>query len=100
MKALLHLLLSIAGFGVATTMLYLLDPEAIDAIGFGIFYFALAIGSLNLFLLLRLTGLQALLLTFLFLSFLILQQLRLFTFWLGLGFVVIAIVLEQYLGRR
>lgn len=100
MKTLLHLLLSIAGFGVATIMLYLLDPEVIDAIGFGIFYFALAIGSLNLFLLLRLTGLQAVLLTLLLLSFLLLQQLRLFTFWLGLGFVLIAIILEQYLGRR
>ena len=80
-------------------MAYFLNPQAVDLIGFGIFYFALAIGSFNLFLLLRLNGLQALLLTSLFLSFLVLQQLGLFTFWLGLGLVVATIVFEQYLGR-
>lgn len=100
MKPLLHLFLSIAGFGGAGAIAYFLDPRAVDLIGFGIFYFALAIGSFNLFLLLRLTGLQAFLLTLLLLSFLVLQQMRLFTFWTGLGLVVITIVLEQYLGGR
>ena len=96
MKTLFYLLLAMVSFAVAGSMVYFLDPKALDVAGFGIFYSALLIGSFNLFLLLRLSVFQAGLLTFLFLSFLLLQQLHLFRFWIGAILVILVIVIEQY----
>lgn len=95
MKTFARLFLTLVGFGLATTMIGYLDPEAIDAIGFSIFYLALLVGATSLFLLLQLSFLQAILLALLFTSFLLLQHLRLFRWWLGLLLVILAITIER-----
>lgn len=100
MKSLSYFLLSAIGFGTAGLMLYFLNPDALDALGFFIFYTALFIGFLSLFLLLRLAKFQALLAAGLFIILLVLQHARLFNFWIGLFLVVGVIVVEQYAGAK
>jgi hypothetical protein len=98
MKALIHLVLAFVGFGVMGLMVFYLSPEAMDTIGFSFFYLALIIGSVNLFLLLRLSLVQAGLLATLLTLFLLLQQFRIFSIWVGLVLVMFAIVAEFYVG--
>lgn len=100
MKSLLYFLFSNIGFGTAGLMIYFLYPDALDILSFFIFYFALFIGFLSIFLLLRLTKLQALLAACLFIALLGLQHMRLFNFWVGLFLVIGVIVIEQYAGNE
>ncbi|MBI3335706.1 MAG: hypothetical protein HY001_04370 [Candidatus Portnoybacteria bacterium] len=98
MKTLLHLVFAIVGFGFAIAMAYYFDPAGLDVVGFSFFYLSLAIGSFNLFLLLRLSRLQSGLLSLLLITFLLLQQLRFFTLWVGAILVIFAVIIEQYVG--
>lgn len=99
MKTLLRLFLSIAGFAATAWIGYRFDPDALDVVGFAAFYLALAIGSCNLFLLLRLTRIQAFLLSFLLIALLVLRQQELFTAASGLGLVLLVIIIERYASR-
>lgn len=100
MKIVIRLLLSLIGFGGALAFTYYLDPAALDAMGFAFLYLSLIVGMYNLCLLLLLTSLQAGLLTFLLIAFLLLQQLRLFAFWEGAILVAAVVAFEQYKGRK
>lgn len=95
MKSLLRLFLSVIGLGAAGAVVYFLDPEALDAVGFAAFYLALLMGFDNLFLLVRLSSLHAFLLSALIILFLILQQMRLFSLWAGLALVIMIIIIER-----
>ncbi len=95
MRALFLLFLVIAGFATSGAMFYYMNPSAIDAAGFGILYVSLLVSMMALFLLLGLSFLRASLLSLLMLSFLLLQQLRLFNIWIGLALVVVVIIIEQ-----
>jgi len=95
MRALFLIFLVIAGFATAGAMIYYMNPSAIDVTGFGILYVSLLVGIAALFLLLGLNFLKASLLSLLILSFLLLQQLRLFNIWIGLALVVVVIIVEQ-----
>jgi len=96
MKIVRRLFLALIGFAGAFAFMYYADPQALDAVGFVAFYVLLAIGFCNLFLLFGLTVVQSLLLALLFLAFLILRQLHLFSFWLGLLLVLGVIFIERY----
>jgi len=100
MKILIHFLFSLIGFAGAGLLVYYLDPTALDTMGFVFFYLALVLGTYNLCLLLFLTHLQSSLLTFLLISFLFLQQLRLFAFWEGAALVIAVVAFEQYWSRK
>ena len=100
MKTVIRLFLLCLGFAGATLISYYFDPGALDSVGFFLFYLALALGIANLFLLLRLSALQAILLTFLALSFLALRQAGLFNGWLGVGLIIIVIFIERVCAKK
>jgi len=100
MKIAIRFLLSLAGFGATLAFTYYLDPTALDTMGFAFLYLALTVGMYNLCLLISLSPLQAGLLAFLLISFLLLQQLRFFAFWEGAALVSAVVVFEQYMERK
>lgn len=100
MKFLLRLFFSVIGFGAAGAVVYFLDPEALDAVGFAAFYLALLMGFDNLFLLVRLSFLDAFLLSVLIILFLMLQQMRLFSLWAGFALVIMIIIIERLASPR
>lgn len=99
MKTLARLFLTLLGFGGVAIIAFYVDPSALDAVGFLLFYAALGIGAFHFFLLLRLAHLQSLLLTFLLLSFLLLRQLELFSILIGIILILFVIIIERY-GTR
>ena len=100
MKILIRFFLSLAGLLGAGLLVFYFDPGALDLAGFAFFYGALIIGVYNLCLLISLTHLQSGLLTFLSISFLLLQQLGLFTFWAGAVMVIAVVAFEQYKEKK